>query len=201
MPSRCALLAAIIALSPAPAIGAEAVAEAAALPAAPGASSSDDYIARIRAAAIAGGSASQIELGHRYAYGDGVPQDLAAAAMWLERAAAQGVVDAAERLATLHARDESVESRRAAVRWARKAAEAGDASAQLQLAQALLVGQAVDADPQEAARWLQRAVDQRLLQAEPLLAWTHHRGLGVARDADAALEWLLWPTARSADTN
>ena len=66
------------------------------------------------------------------------------------------------------------------------AAEGGDAEAQVRLGLLHLR----DEDPASAAIWIQRAADAGRADAQFVLGWMHHRGIGVARDDDTARAWL-----------
>lgn len=70
-------------------------------------------------------------------------------------------------------------------------AEQGDADAQLQLADAYLLGQlGLKPSEADAARWAQKAADQRNADAEAMLAGFYVDGIGVAKDEAKAIDLL-----------
>ncbi len=83
-------------------------------------------------------------------------------------------------------------------------AEAGDAEAQVALAQLHISGLGVTADPATAVRWYRRAAAQGEPVAQLNLGDLYGRGLGVPRDLVQAYLWLslaanqgrLWPDLR-----
>lgn len=118
------------------------------------------------------------------------PSTVAAGIAWLERAAAQGDVDAAARLGLLHdlgetgARDEA-----SALHFYRRAAEAGHVAAQHRLG-ILLVHKGGLAAREEGLYWLGSAASAGDGAAAAALGLMHARGLhGVQRNACLALDW------------
>jgi TPR repeat protein len=83
-----------------------------------------------------------------------------------------------------------------AVRWWRKAAEQGDASAQEDLATAYLWGDGVQPDPSEAAQWFRKAAEQGEISAQTSLAYLYARGAGVSKDLALAHMWLSLAAAQ-----
>ena len=69
-------------------------------------------------------------------------------------------------------------------------AEAGDAEAQVALADLYLHGQGVPADPARAADWYRRAAAQGDAVAQLNLGDLYSRGLGLPRDLIQAYVWL-----------
>lgn len=78
---------------------------------------------------------------------------------------------------------------RAAEIW-QPLAEAGDASAQFNLALLYDTGRGVERDTARAAAWYRRAAEQGLAAAQYNLAAALQRGRGVPRDQGEALFWL-----------
>jgi TPR repeat protein len=75
---------------------------------------------------------AQSALGERYAIGEGVPQDKAEAAKWLQKAAEQGYAEAQLSLGKLYASGEGVpRDQEEANKWLQKAAEQGDVNDRL----------------------------------------------------------------------
>jgi hypothetical protein len=77
----------------------------------------------------------------------------------------------------------------AAVTEVMRAAKAGDATAQLQLADMYDLGQGVPRDFVAAAKWYQRAAEQGNAQAQFALAEMYKNGDGVEQNMDSALHW------------
>lgn len=75
-----------------------------------------------------------------------------------------------------------------AVRWYRKAAEAGEPEAALALALRLRDGDGVAADPAESAHWLTIATDAGSADAAYALAELHHDGTRIPRSEAKAIQ-------------
>jgi len=71
-----------------------------------------------------------------------------------------------------------------------KAAEAGNPSAQCDLAVAFAEGQGVSQDYKEAARWFRKAAEQGYAAAQSNLGLLFHLGQGVPQDYKEALKWF-----------
>lgn len=76
-----------------------------------------------------------------------------------------------------------------AVSWYRKAAEAGLAAAQTQLAFAYANGFGITKDDAEAARWMRRSAEAGDTTAMENLGIFYEQGRGVAQDSGEALHW------------
>ena len=114
-----------------------------------------------------GDADAQYLLGLRYDLGQGVPQDLAEAAMWYRRAAAQGNARAQSNLGVIYFMGKGVRRDHGeAARWLRLAAEQGDGTAQYFLGMLYERGQGVSRDHGEAAKWFRQAADQGNIAAK-----------------------------------
>lgn len=102
---------------------------------------------------------AQYELGMAYQSGKGVPQDMAQATQWLNKAAQGGNVRAQYALAMLYRADENADIKQS-LEWQRKAAEAGHAEAQYGLGLLYANGQYLDKDVAQARNWFQQAAGQ-----------------------------------------
>src|SRR5258708_4216986 len=71
----------------------------------------------------------------------------------------------------------------------KKSAVAGDANAQLQLAQRYDAGDGVSRDLNEAFIWYQRAAESGVVQATLEVAGRYRDGTGVRRDYEKAKYW------------
>jgi hypothetical protein len=78
-----------------------------------------------------------------------------------------------------------------AVKWYRKAAEQGDAGAQVFLASRYRYGDGVAKDSAEAAKWYRKAAEQGLDWAQLNLARMYYTGEGVAKDSAEAAKWYM----------
>jgi TPR repeat protein len=72
----------------------------------------------------------------------------------------------------------------------KKAAEAGDVNAELQLAYLYSNGLEVEKDLKKAYEWTEKAAKQGLAKAQYALAVSLHNGEGVKRDYNQSLYWL-----------
>lgn len=83
-----------------------------------------------------------------------------------------------------------VPDRAAELEQTRAAANAGDAHAQMRLAQALLNGSVEVRDEYQAREWMRRAAEQGLLEAQFAVAMMYDRGVGGSADRRTALSWI-----------
>ena len=118
--------------------------------------------------------AGQFMLGTFYLCGIGIPPDCAKAVTWLQKAAEQGHEEAQQTLDRI---------------WfagIREAAEQGHAEALVSLYCCYCDGTGVDADKQEATKWLQKAAEQGNAEASVELATYYIDN----NDAEEAVKWL-----------
>ncbi len=83
-----------------------------------------------------------------------------------------------------------------AVAWYRRAAEAGVAQAQFNLAHCLATGHGAAPDEVEARDWMAAAARQGLADAQFLLGVMLAEGMGGAADRRAAIDWLARAAAQ-----
>jgi uncharacterized protein len=76
------------------------------------------------------------------------------------------------------------------VKWARKAADQGNADAEGGLGELYGAGRGVLQDHAEAAKWLRKAADQGNANAQYDLGIAYFKGLGVPQDYAIAYMWL-----------
>lgn len=76
------------------------------------------------------------------------------------------------------------------MRWYRKAAEAGNALGQNNLADMYLRGEGVAQNNAEAFRWFEKAAVQGNTGARIKLGYMYANGLGVKKDAETAYAWI-----------
>lgn len=131
------------------------------------------------ALAEAGDAKAQLQLGMRYATGDGVVQNDKEAAKWFERAARQGLADAQYEygLALLNGRG-VVQDYQAAFEWIEKPALRGHARAQYSLGELYRYGTGTAIDKARAYLWFNLAAAQ---------------GVDSAAKARDSLVWQLKP--------
>ncbi|MBF0142301.1 MAG: sel1 repeat family protein [Magnetococcales bacterium] len=78
-----------------------------------------------------------------------------------------------------------------ALKWYRKAADGGSAEAALGLGKMLANGEGGKKDPDEARKWILKAVEQNFPDAMVVLANLHRKGeMGVQKSPEKALELL-----------
>ena len=141
--------------------------------------------------AHAGDGEACFELGRAYELGLGVPMLEKEAAIWLGRAAEQGITDALIRMGILKltgngtARDPE-----GAFRFFGLAAEQGDIRGVYRQGLCYLDGQGVMKDPVHAIECLKQAAAHRYAPAIYRLAILHREGVGSDRDVHTALRYL-----------
>jgi len=124
------------------------------------------------AAAQAGNSKAQLQIGWHYEKGVGVGQSHVEAARWYRRSAEQGNSRAMKNLGQLHEEGLGVpEDWMEAARWYRKSAELGDADGESALARAHQFGIGVAQNRALAIQWDQRAAAQGDGQAAYFARW------------------------------
>jgi TPR repeat protein len=168
-----------------------------------------------RRAADRGLYKAEFNLGLKYINGQGVPQDYIQAYKWMNLATRDAGIDAEKRCAAIRDRVASklnppqiVEAQRLvgeyidnwedpdfqfdyteAVRWWRKAADAGNAEAQNKLGEAYYNGYGVPQDNAEAAKWYGKAVEQGHASAQQSVGVMYRDGRGVPQDYVEAVNW------------
>ena len=117
-----------------------------------------DDIDQLRLKADQGDATAQNNLGFRYGYGIGVPQDDKEAVRWYRLAAEQGHASSQFNLGLMYDNGQGVpQDYKEAVRWYRLAAEQGDSDAQNNLGVMYDNGQGVPQDYSQAHIWFNLA--------------------------------------------
>ena len=145
----------------------------------------------LRAAAASGDAAAAFEIATRFADGRSVPQNLAEAAAWFERAAGKNLAPAQFRLGGLYEKGMGVQKNlETARRLYVAAAEAGHAKAMHNLA--VLYAEGIEGKPnyQTAARWFRKAADHGVIDSQYNLAILYARGIGVETNLAEAFKWF-----------
>jgi len=150
-----------------------------------------ESFARAEMLAQQGDAEGQYQLGKHFDYGWGIQRDGIKAAVWYEKAANQGHVEAQHALGLLNtpAGNYAFANLEVSVRWFRAAAEQGHPSSQHFLGKAYEEGKGVPRNYEEAALWYQRAAAQGDGMAMHGLATLYARGLGVEKDLVKAYAW------------
>lgn len=145
-----------------------------------------------RTAAEQGHGGAAYELGLAYSKGEGVGQDLDAAALWLNRAAERGDARAQYLAGINYSTGTGVprDLARAAEYWG-DAAVQGHARAQYLLAQAFADGQGVRKDVAWAAMWYGKAARQAHVEAQFSYGVLLATGRGLPEDTVGGYGWLL----------
>lgn len=145
----------------------------------------------LRMRAAAGDPSAQLEIADRLLEGRNVEPDAAAAAIWLEKAAAQGLAPAQHRLGSLYekgrgvAKDVSV-----ARRWYEQAAASGNVRAMHNLGVVHAEGGLGKPDYAAAVVWFRMAAERGLVDSQYNLAVLEARGLGGKRNLVEAYKWF-----------
>jgi len=135
-------------------------------------------------------SAANYNLGEKYYYGNGVPQDYTKAAKWYRKAAEQGYAPAQSNLGVMYEHGKGVpKDYTKAVEWYRKATEQGIAIAQFNLGVMYDNGKGVPKDYAEALKWYRKAAEQGNASAQYNLGCMYANGKGVPQDYTKAAEW------------
>ncbi len=132
---------------------------------------------------------AQLAVGKIYKTGEGIGKNIAAAKLWLARAADQGNVEAYFQLAKIYDESESVNQNMEALKWYKKAAELGHAFAQNNLGAMYFHGEGTSKNLPEAYKWCQKAAEQGVDAAQHTLGVIHEKGMIENPDYAKAIEW------------
>ena len=142
-------------------------------------------------AAAGGEPGASYEIAVRFAEGRTVPQDLAQAAAWFDRAAHKGLAVAQLRLGSMYEKGLGVkQDRNEARRLYLAAADKGNAEAMHNLA--VLYAEKIDGKPDFAlaSQWFREAASFGLAESQYNLALLYARGVGVERDLTQSYKWF-----------
>jgi localization factor PodJL len=143
------------------------------------------------AAATAGEPGATYEIASRYAEGRNVPQDLALAAAWFERAAQSGRAPAQFRLGSMYEKGLGLKKDlQEARRLYLAAADRGNAKSMHNLA--VLYAEGIDGKPDyaTAAQWFRKAAAYGVVDSQYNLAILYARGVGVERNMAESYKWF-----------
>jgi TPR repeat protein len=148
-------------------------------------------LAALQQAARSGSAEAQAALAERYARGEGVAQDFAAAAEWRGQAAEQGHIDSQNALGRHYADGLGVAADpERALFWFERAAQHGSADHAFDLALALESFPPPYADPARAAEIYLSAAQRDHVGAQANLGFLLYQGEAVPQDLPEALRWL-----------
>lgn len=141
---------------------------------------SGDHAAAARpylAAARAGNSLAQLQIGWHYEKGVGVPQSFKEAALWYRKAADQGLASAMTNLGNLYELGEGVpEDWVESAKWRLKSAQLGDSGGQSALGAAYEFGIGLPQNRKLAIQWDQEAAAQGNAQSAYYAKWLSNPG-------------------------
>lgn len=155
-----------------------------------------EIVAVLKKSAAQGYAPAQVMLGRIYQYGRrGVPQDLNAARVWYEMAAAKGSGEAMGQLNVVYRqageKNAKAGQKKENVEWLELGARQGDADAAVSLGMMAETGRGgAVRDFQRAARLYQIAADAGNVQGQALLGKLYANGDGVDQDTEKAVFWL-----------
>jgi localization factor PodJL len=148
--------------------------------------------ATLRLRAVSGDPAAQLEVADRLLAGhNSVAPDPVAGAIWLEKAAAQGLAPAQHRLGSLYEKGSGVARDPSKARiWYERAAAAGNVRAMHNLGVMHAEGGLGRPDFDAAAVWFRLAAERGLVDSEYNLGVLNARGLGGKRNLADAYKWF-----------
>ena len=142
-------------------------------------------------AAKAGDSLAQFEVGRRLTLGLGMTADLAQAAQWFEKAAAQNMPQAQYSLANLYEKGKGVKRDAQVARlWYERAANQGNIKSMHNLAVLYAEGGLGKPDFVKASQWFERAAAHGLKDSQYNLAILYARGMGTKQDLVQSYKWF-----------
>ncbi|EAV44687.1 hypothetical protein SIAM614_07403 [Roseibium aggregatum IAM 12614] len=145
----------------------------------------------LRSAAASGNAAAEFLVGVKFTEGNGVPADLAKAAVWYQKAADKGLAPAQYRLASLYEKGRGVDKDLPKAKaWYAKAAEAGNAKAMHNLAVLYAEGGGEQPDYAAAAKWFEQAANFGVKDSLFNLGILYAGGIGVDKDLVASYKWF-----------
>lgn len=151
----------------------------------------DGALERLQKDAEQGIADAQVNLGVRYAKGDGVVMNEVRAVDLYRKAAVQGHAYAQHNLGIMYYLGTGIPKDIAkAKEWIQKAAEQGLASAQHLLGAMYSTGEGVSKDAAKAIDWYLRAAAQGHADAQNSLGMMYSEGDGIPKDVDKAVEWF-----------
>ena len=143
------------------------------------------------ALAHAGDARAQMKLSQLYYTGLGVAQDKLQTAVWVRKAAEQGLPDAQLGLGAMYDAGTVIPQDKAgAFDWFMKAAMQGNREAQQRVAIAYVAGNGVAKNTQLGFEWEHKAAAQGLPEAEAGLGIMYRHGEGTSPDIAQAAAWI-----------
>lgn len=127
--------------------------------------------------------------------GEGVPRSWEKAIEYYLKAAALGNLKAMNLLGISYRKVGKDEE---AVKWDRKASEAGEPHAKVNLGAMLLIGRGAKRNEVEGVKWLREAAEEGIVEGQTRLATAYVQGTGVPQDFVEARRWYLKAGLRNA---
>ena len=148
--------------------------------------------AALREAAITGDPRALFEIGNRYTEGHGVTKDLAEAAKWYEKSAAQGFAPALYRLGNMNEKGLGMPRNISqAIGWYQQSANEGNASAMHNLAVLYASGASGGSpDNASAVRWFTDAAELGVKDSQYNLGILAAKGLGMPVNLEESYKWF-----------
>lgn len=146
--------------------------------------------ATLQTKAAQGNADAQYQVGIDYLRGEGVSQDDAQTAYWLQKAAAAGIGPAECDLGYLYETGRGVpKDYPKAAQWYGAAAAQGIANSQYNLGLLYVHGYGVPKDYTQALKWFRVSAVQKNSAAEGAVGFLYAHGMGVPRNDNTAVEW------------
>lgn len=150
----------------------------------------DEIAAQVDQSANQRNAETNLNLGRKYAEGDGVPQNYATATNLFRLSAEQGNAEAQYNLGISYAKGYGVQKdEHEAFKWFRLAAEQGLSQAQIVVGNIYGHGVLIQQDAVQAAKWIRLAARQGVPDAQNQLGNLYKSGIGVQQDHKEATYW------------
>lgn len=149
-----------------------------------------DSFDQLRQAAENGDAEAQVQLGHIYDTGNGIPQDYGEAVRWYRKAAEQGHATGQNNLGAMYMDGTGVpQDGGEALKWLLQSADKGVVLAYLNLGFMYKLGKGIEKDFAEAYKWFMQAAELGYAKAQNEIGFMYQRGEGLAQDYGQALQW------------
>ena len=134
----------------------------------------------------------QFEIGRRFIYGFGIPQNTNEAFKWFLLSAKQGNAKAQNNVGQCYRLGNGVDCDCSkAFDWYLKSAEQGNADAQFHLGSLYFHRKEIEQNYTEAFKWFKKSAQQKNLYAQCALGVCYQQGKGVEKDSSEATKWYL----------
>ena len=155
-------------------------------------SSYESVIKQAKSNAKYGSVSSLFVLGKIYYEGKCINRDLSEAEKYFTQAAANGHSESMLYMGLLFYQKSPKQDFKIAIRWFKKALEAGDTSVYYYFGEALLFGRGVKKDFRKAEAWLRKAdVKNKDARAQYLIGYLYQKGITHRRNYRKAFSWYV----------